>query len=89
MIGIYISSTEISTMNSKKQVNYQCTSPYGGFTILYSMGECEILFNDYTFFDKEECKELLKLKGEPLPEDVFFLKKIFGGRISIENEAKN
>lgn len=89
MIGIYISFTELSTMNSKKQVNYQCTSPYGDFTILYSMGECEILFNDYTFFDKEECKELLKLKGEPLPEDVFFLKKIFGGRISIENETKN
>lgn len=76
-------------MNLKNRTNYECKSPYGNFTISYLMGNSEILFDDFTFFDKEECKELLKLKGEPLPEDVFFLKKIFGGRISIEDKTEN
>lgn len=88
MMRICTYSIETSTMNSKIKNRYECKSPYGNFTILYQNGICEILFDDFTFFDKEECKELLKLKGEALPEDVFFLKKLFGGRISIK-ETKN
>lgn len=64
---------------------YKCTSPLGDFTILYqSSGECEILFDDMTFYDSRECKELLKLNGKEFPEDVHFLKRLFRGKLSID-----
>jgi hypothetical protein len=63
---------------------YKCKSPYGNFEIIYKVtGDCEILFEDLTFYDKRECKELLKLKGEEVPEDVHFLKQLFRGTLSI------